>query len=71
MERAAKAKAKLRDQLRAAGVQAACGITKADGDYAVKVNLSEPIEIGTLPREIDGIAVVIEVIGPVKAMVQR
>ena len=71
MDKATKAKAKLRELLRASGVQAACGITKSGGDYAVKVNLSEPAKCGSLPREIDGIAVIVEVIGPVKVVARH
>ena len=44
------------------------GITRLDGEYAVKVNLSGPVEPGTkLPTEIDGVAVRIEVTGPIRA----
>lgn len=37
-----------------------------DGDgYAVKVNLSEDASVETLPVEIDGVPVHVEVVGPI------
>jgi hypothetical protein len=40
------------------------GITQVGADYAVKVNLTEPPAEGTdLPREVNGVPVVIEVVG--------
>jgi hypothetical protein len=44
------------------------GITRLDGEYAVKVNLSGPVGPGTkLPTEIDGVAVRVEVTGTIRA----
>ena len=44
------------------------GITRVKGEYAVKVNLSEPIEPGTeLPTDIDGVPVRVEVTGTIRA----
>jgi hypothetical protein len=44
------------------------GITRVKGEYAVKVNLSEPIEPGTeLPTDIDGVSVRVEVTGTIRA----
>lgn len=44
------------------------GITRVAGDYAVKVNLSEPVQPGVeLPTEIDGVPVRVEVTGPIRA----
>lgn len=43
------------------------GITRVKGEYAVKVNLSEPIEPGTeLPTDIDGVFVCVEVTGAIR-----
>lgn len=42
------------------------GITRVDGAYAVKVNLSEPVERGTLPSSIDGVRLCVEVIGRIR-----
>lgn len=44
------------------------GITRIEGQYAIKVNLSEPIEPGTeLPTDIDGVPVRVEVTGTIRA----
>ena len=44
------------------------GITRVAGEYAIKVNLSEPVEPGAeLPTEIDGVHVQIEVTGTIRA----
>jgi hypothetical protein len=43
------------------------GITRVDGEYAVKVNLSDPIDPGIeVPSEIDGVAVAIEITGTIR-----
>jgi hypothetical protein len=44
------------------------GITRVRGEYAVKVNLSEPVQPGVeLPTEIDGVPVRVEITGPIRA----
>lgn len=44
------------------------GITRVRGEYAVKVNLSEPVRPGVeLPTDIDGVPVRVEVTGPIRA----
>lgn len=44
------------------------GITRVRGEYAVKVNLSEPVGPGVeLPTEIDGVPVRVEVTGTIRA----
>ena len=44
------------------------GITRVAGQYAVKVNLSEPVEPGTeLPDEINGVPLRVEVTGSIRA----
>ena len=44
------------------------GITRVDGEYAVKVNLSEPLAPGVeWPTHIDGVPVRVEVTGPIRA----
>ncbi len=43
------------------------GITRRDGVYAVKVNVEEePAERETLPAEIDGVPIVVKVVGKVR-----
>lgn len=44
------------------------GISRVAGEYVIKVNLSEPIELGNeLPTEIDGVRLRVEVIGTIRA----
>lgn len=44
------------------------GITRVAGQYAVKVNLSEPVKPGTvLPDEINGVPIRVEVTGTIRA----
>ena len=43
------------------------GITRVNGEYGLKVNLSEPVEPGTeLPTDIDGVPVRVEVTGTIR-----
>lgn len=50
------------------GTVTGVGITRVAGEYAVKVNLSEPVEPGTdLPADIDGVPVRVEVTGTIRA----
>jgi hypothetical protein len=43
------------------------GITRVDGEYAVKVNLSDPIDPDRqLPTDIDGVPVRVEVTGTIR-----
>jgi hypothetical protein len=39
------------------------GITKVRGDYAVKVNLVEPVGEGTIPTHLQGVPVQVEITG--------
>ena len=44
------------------------GITRVGGSYAVKLNLSEPIEPGTtLPTDIDGVPLCVEITGSIRS----
>lgn len=63
--RAAKARVStlLPKQLKVNGV----GITQVGEDYAVKVNLAEPPGEGvSLPDQLDGVPVVVEVVGRIQ-----
>jgi hypothetical protein len=43
------------------------GITRVEGEYAVKVNLTEAIDPSVkMPAEIDGVPVCVEITGPIK-----
>jgi len=39
------------------------GVTKVGDNYAVKVNLQKEVPAGTVPEEIAGVRVVVEVVG--------
>ena len=41
------------------------GIMRDGAGYAVKVNLSEDASVETLPVEIDGVPIHVEVVGPI------
>ena len=43
------------------------GVTRVGDDYAVKVNVSEPVDPGKLPTQIDGVRVCVEVTGKIRA----
>jgi hypothetical protein len=55
-------------RLRSVAEVVGVGITRVGGEYAVKVNLREPVELGAkLPDSIDGVAVRVEITGPIRA----
>lgn len=67
LDQARAAKAKVLKHFRKLGNVVGVGITRVRGDYAVKVNLSEPMEPGTeAPTHIDGVPVRVEVIGTIR-----
>ena len=44
------------------------GITKVDGQYAVKVNLQQPLNDATvIPGDVDGVPVHLDIVGPIRA----
>jgi hypothetical protein len=50
------------------GTVTGVGITRVAGEYAVKVNVSEPIGPGIeIPEDIDGVLVCVEVTGAIRA----
>lgn len=68
LEKAQAAKQTALRRFQTIGKVVGVGITRVAGEYAVKVNLSEPVEPGTeLPTEIDGVPVRVEVIGSIRA----
>jgi hypothetical protein len=49
------------------GTVVGAGVTRVDDDYAVKINLREPLADGVdVPAEIDGVPVRVEVVGPIR-----
>jgi hypothetical protein len=68
LEEAQAAKQAVRRRFETLGKVVAVGITRVRGEYAVKVNLSEPLEAGIkLPTEIDGVSVQVEITGSIRA----
>ncbi len=68
LDKAQAAKRSARQRFQKLGKVTCVGITRVKGEYAVKVNLSEPIEPGTeLPADIDGVPVRVEVTGAIRA----
>jgi hypothetical protein len=66
LERARAAKRRLRELLPGALRVNGIGITRVGEDYAVKLNLAAaPGEDVDLPRDVDGVPVVCEVVGPI------
>lgn len=46
---------------------AGIGLTRRDGHYAVKVNFTNPPrDRASIPREIDGVPVVVDVVGEIR-----
>jgi hypothetical protein len=67
LEQARAAKAAALRHFENLGTVVGVGVTRVEGAYAVKVNLSEPPAEGTeLPEEIDGVPVRIEVVGTIR-----
>lgn len=68
LEKAQAAKRTALRRLGAIGKVVGVGITRVAGEYAIKVNLSEPLEPGAeIPSDIDGVHVQVEVTGVIRA----
>jgi hypothetical protein len=66
LKKARAAKQAALDRLRAVDEVVGVGITRVGGEYAVKVNLREPVQGSVeMPDEIDGVQVCVEVTGPI------
>jgi hypothetical protein len=72
LQKARAAKATLLKQFRRLPNVTGIGIAKVGADYAVKINLSEPMAEGTrLPAEIEGVPITIEVTGAITKRVKE
>jgi len=60
------AKKTLQQRLRQVPTVNGVGITKVDGSYALKVNLTDGTRQAQVPSEINGVAVHSEVVGPLR-----
>ncbi len=67
LERAQAAKKAALQRFRKLASLTGVGITRVDGGYAVKLNLSKPIEPGVeFPADIDGVPLRVEVTGTIR-----
>jgi hypothetical protein len=73
IEQARVAKGKVKDLFSASPslqrALAGVGIGRIGDDYAVKVNLSQPLENAGLPDSLDGVPIELEVIGKIHKLV--
>lgn len=67
IEQARRAKPKVSEVARRHGTVTGVGITKVGNSYAVKVNLRDAPATASLPRDVDGVPVVYEVVGRITA----
>jgi hypothetical protein len=68
LDRAQAAKRAALEWFEKVGKVTGVGITRVRGEYAIKVNLSEPIDPGTeLPADIDGVPLRVEITGTIRA----
>jgi hypothetical protein len=65
MDKARAAKMKVLSKVRSIRGVNGVGLTKVGDRYAVKINLSNALQEGTLPDEIDGVPVVSEIVGTI------
>jgi len=65
LERALAAKASALQQFGHLDALVGVGVTRVDGDYAVKINLRAPADV-EFPTHIDGVPVRVEITGPIK-----
>jgi hypothetical protein len=67
LEQARAAKTRALQYFETLGTVVGVGVTRVDDDYAVKINLREPLADGVdVPAEIDGVPVRVEVVGPIR-----
>lgn len=67
LERAQAAKKTALQRFKKLGHVTGVGITRVHGEYAVKLNLSEPVGPGvTLPSDIDGVPLRVEITGAIR-----
>jgi hypothetical protein len=69
LNRARAAKEKAFERFKGIGEVVGVGITRVDGNYAVKVNLSAaPARNAVVPTQIDGVPVRVAVVGPIRTL---
>jgi hypothetical protein len=66
IEKARAAKAQLLSRVTAVPQVNGVGLIRVGQGYGVKINLAEPLGVGVeLPEEVDGVPVVVELVGPI------
>jgi len=65
LERARQAKAVLLQRLAGLSELRGIGIALLKGGYGVKVNLSRALEEGVVPDDVDGVPVIVDIVGQI------
>ncbi len=68
LEQARAAKQKLLEQLRGHAGLRGVGIALLDGGYGVKVNFDAPPPAGLVPDDVDGVPVIVDVVGSIRLL---
>ena len=68
LERARAAKERLSEQLTGLPELRGIGIAILDGGFGVKVNLLRAVGEDVVPGEVDGVPVIVDVVGPIVAL---
>ena len=68
LDRARAAKQKLAERLRNVADVRGIGIAVLDGGYGVKVNFGGRPPAGVVPDDVDGVPVIVDVVGPIRSL---
>ena len=68
LDRARAAKQKLRRQLDGVEGLRGIGISSLDSGYAIKVNVTQPASGFRFPDDVDGVPVIVDVIGEIRSL---
>lgn len=68
LEQVRKAQPKLADLLHDVAEIHGIGIAKLGDGYALRVNLAIETTATTIPPEIDGVPIIVEIVGPIKPL---
>ena len=68
LEQARTAKQRLAERLHGVANVRGIGIAVLDGGYGVKVNFATRPEAGVVPEDVDGVPVVVDVIGSIRML---
>jgi hypothetical protein len=68
LEQARAAQSKLASMLAGIGELGGIGITLVDGGYGLRVNLTAEVAADAIPLDVDGIPVVVELVGEIRPL---